>query len=215
MKLQDAIKGFMTFAIIIVNILWAAWIFAAIWRGLDLTTVFNSLLMATLCLLCWLMSRRMERLVNTNAMLAEEVQRLEDVKKFVAALRDIAKHREWDSEVADIMKEHFDENEPHDTPKVTAGFTNDVAEEDHELLYDIAKESANAIVGLVKEKNEDGLIMTADALASEWRKRTKHDYGNHRPGVRIDFRSFADDGIVVVKFDLDTVTEGTESVKED
>jgi ABC-type dipeptide/oligopeptide/nickel transport system ATPase component len=30
-----------------------------------------------------------------------------------------------------------------------------------------------------------------------------------------DFRSFADDGIVVVKFDLDTVTEGTESVKED
>lgn len=212
MKLQDAIKGFMTFAIIIVNIMWAAWILAAIWRGYDFHEVFNSLLMATLCLLCWLMSRRMERLANTNAMLAEEVQRLEDVKKFVAALHDIVKHREWDNEVADIMKEHFDENEPHDTPKVSVSFTEDVAEEDHDLLYGIAKESAKAIISLVKEKNEDGLIMTADALASEWRKRTKHDYGNHRPGVRIDFRSFADDGIVVVMFDLDTVIEGTASV---
>lgn len=212
MKLQDAIKGFMTFAIIIVNIMWAAWILTAIWRGYDFHEVFNSLLMATLCLLCWLMSRRMERLANTNAMLAEEVQRLEDVKKFVAALHDIVKHREWDNEVADIMKEHFDENEPHDTPKVSVSFTQDVAEEDHDLLYGIAKESAKAIISLVKEKNEDGLIMTADALASEWRKRTKHDYGNHRPGVRIDFRSFADDGIVVVMFDLDTVIEGTASV---
>ena len=213
MKLQDAIKGFMMFAIIIVNILWATWLFAAIWRGYDFTTVFNSLLMATLCLLCWLMSRRMERLANTNAMLAEEVQRLEDVKKFVDALRDIVKKQEVEGEVADIMKEHFDkENEPYDTPKVTVGFTDDVAEEDHELLYDIAKESAKAITELVKEKNEDGLMMTADALASEWCKRTKHDYGDHRPGVRIDYRSFADDGIVVVKFDLDTVIEGKASV---
>lgn len=104
------------------------------------------------------------------------------------------------------------QNEPHDLPAFTVGFTDDVAVEDHQLLQDIAKESAKVIADLVKEKNEDGLMMTADALASEWRKRTKHDYGDRRPGVRIDYRSFADDGIVVVIFDLDTVIEGKASV---
>ena len=58
--MKQVIKGFMVFAIIIVNIMWAAWIFVAIWRGVDFFMVFNSIIMATLCLMCWLMVRRIE-----------------------------------------------------------------------------------------------------------------------------------------------------------
>lgn len=51
------IKGFTAFAVITVNIMWAAWIFAAIWRGYDFHVVYSSVIAVTLCLLCWLMTR--------------------------------------------------------------------------------------------------------------------------------------------------------------
>ena len=62
--IKEAIKGFMVFAIIIVNIMWVAWIFVGIWRGYDFNLVFNSIITATLCLLCWLMMRQNERLME-------------------------------------------------------------------------------------------------------------------------------------------------------
>lgn len=62
--IKEAIKGFMVFAIIIVNIMWVAWIFVGIWRGYDFNLVFNSIITATLCLLCWLMMRHNERLME-------------------------------------------------------------------------------------------------------------------------------------------------------
>ncbi len=145
-------------------------------------------------------------------MCAKMAKRIRDLRAVCLVQHKMIVAMIEDEDEADAEEEDKQENEPHDTPKVTVEFTEDVAEEDHDLLYNIANESAKAITELVKEKNEDGLMMTADALASEWRKRTKHDYGDHRPGVRIDFRSFADDGIVVVKFDLDTVIEGKASV---
>lgn len=145
-------------------------------------------------------------------MCAKTTKRIRDLRAVCLVQHKMIVAMIEDEDEADAEEEDKQENEPHDTPKVTVEFTEDVAEEDHDLLYNIANESAKTITELVKEKNEDGLMMTADALASEWRKRTKHDYGDHRPGVRIDFRSFADDGIVVVKFDLDTVIEGKASV---
>ena len=145
-------------------------------------------------------------------MCAKMTKRIRDLRAVCLVQHKMIVAMIEDEDESDADEEDKQEYEPHDTPKVSVSFTEDVAEEDHDLLYGIAKESAKVIISLVKEKNEDGLMMTADALASEWRKRTKHDYGDHRPGVRIDYRSFADDGIVVVKFDLDTVIEGKASV---
>ena len=43
---------------------WAAWIFAAIYRGFNPIEVFNSIMTATLCLLLWMMVRRNECLIE-------------------------------------------------------------------------------------------------------------------------------------------------------
>lgn len=90
--------------------LWLAYIIANIIRG-NLHVAFDGIVMATLCVLCFITTKRMERLAKINAMLAEEVQMLSDVKKFVEQLREMVKKDEMEQEVADIMKEHFEKQE--------------------------------------------------------------------------------------------------------
>ena len=65
--MKETIKKFAIWAIIVVNIMWAAWIFAAIWRGYDFYIVWNSIIMVTLFLLAWRMSRRIEALTEEKA----------------------------------------------------------------------------------------------------------------------------------------------------
>lgn len=77
----------------ILCILWAAGIAVQIYRG-PLIDAFNSLLQAGLIFLVWSLGQRLERMAKFNALLAEEIQRLEDVKIFVQAMRDIVKKTE-------------------------------------------------------------------------------------------------------------------------
>ena len=93
--MKQVIKGFTVFAIIVVNIMWAAWIFVAIWRGVDFNMIFNAIMMATLCLLCWLMVQRINALTGQKRDMIElaniEHKRyhrilevIHDVKKLIA-----------------------------------------------------------------------------------------------------------------------------------
>lgn len=84
----------------ILCILWAAGIAVQIYRG-PLVDAFNSLLQAALIFLVWSLGQRLERMAKFNALLAEEIQRLEDVKIFVQAMRDIVKKTEAEQQATD------------------------------------------------------------------------------------------------------------------
>jgi hypothetical protein len=64
MIFKSIIKGLFVACVIVAIALWAAWIFAAIYRGFCTAQVFNSMLMGTLCLLLWMMVRRNEYLIE-------------------------------------------------------------------------------------------------------------------------------------------------------
>lgn len=64
MIFKSIIKGLYLACIFVTIVAWAAWIFAAIYRGFCITEVFNSMLMGTLCLLLWMMVRRNECLIE-------------------------------------------------------------------------------------------------------------------------------------------------------
>lgn len=97
--MKQVIKGFMVFAIIIVNIMWVAWIFAAIWRGADFYMVFNSIIMATLCLLCWLLMDRIEALVGQKRNMMElaemEHRRYTGLCEVIREVKKLISDGEW------------------------------------------------------------------------------------------------------------------------
>ena len=64
MILKAMIKGFLWFCIIIATIIWAAFIIAAILRGYEFHEVYQSIVTGTLCLLLWLMTRRIDHLAE-------------------------------------------------------------------------------------------------------------------------------------------------------
>lgn len=64
MIFKSIFKGLFVACVIASVATWAAWIFAAIYRGFNPTEVFNSILTATLCLLLWMMVRRNECLIE-------------------------------------------------------------------------------------------------------------------------------------------------------
>ena len=76
--MKDVIKGFLAFALITVNIMWAAQILLAIWRGADFYMVTNSVIAATCYLLMWLMVRRIEALSDSRREWMERARRLEE-----------------------------------------------------------------------------------------------------------------------------------------
>ena len=97
--MKQVIKGFMVFAIIIVSIMWAAWIFVAIWRGVDFFMVFNSIIMATLCLMCWLLTERIEALVGQKRNMIElaemEHRRFADLRNIILDIKKIIVDGAW------------------------------------------------------------------------------------------------------------------------
>ena len=64
MIFKSIFKGLFVFCVIASVTTWAAWIFAAIYRGFNSIEVFNSIMTATLCLLLWMMVRRNEQLIE-------------------------------------------------------------------------------------------------------------------------------------------------------
>lgn len=64
MIFKSIFKGLFVFCVIVSVATWAAWIFAAIYRGFNPIEVFNSIMTATLCLLLWMMVRRNECLIE-------------------------------------------------------------------------------------------------------------------------------------------------------
>ena len=97
--MKQVIKGFMVFAIIIVSIMWAAWIFVSIWRGVDFFMVFNSIIMATLCLMCWLLTERIEALVGQKRNMIElaemEHRRFSDLRNIILDIKKIIVDGAW------------------------------------------------------------------------------------------------------------------------
>lgn len=97
---RGARRGILWGLMTILCILWAAGIGAQIYRG-PLVDAFNSLLQAGLIFLVWSQGQRLERMGKVNALLAEEVQRLDDVKMFVQTMRDIVKKTEAERQATD------------------------------------------------------------------------------------------------------------------
>ena len=78
MIFKSIIKGLYLACVIVTVATWAAWIFAAIYRGFNPTEVFNSILTATLCLLLWMMVRRNEFLIEEKNRWKKEYNDLVD-----------------------------------------------------------------------------------------------------------------------------------------
>lgn len=88
---------------VIANGLWLAYIVMNIIHG-RLQPAFDGIIMATLCMLCYVATKRMERLAKINAMLAEELQRLKDVKYSMEYLRTRMEIDRMEPEVTDEEK---------------------------------------------------------------------------------------------------------------
>ena len=78
MIFKSIIKGLFVACVIVTVAIWAAWIFAAIYRGFNPTEVFNSIMTATLCLLLWMMVRRNECLIEEKNRWKKEYNDLVD-----------------------------------------------------------------------------------------------------------------------------------------
>ena len=78
MIFKSIIKGLYLACIFVTIAAWAAWIFAAIYRGFYNTEVFDSMLMGTLCLLLWMMVRRNECLIDEKNRWKKEYNDLVD-----------------------------------------------------------------------------------------------------------------------------------------
>jgi cobalamin biosynthesis protein CobD/CbiB len=78
MIFKSIFKGLFVFCVIVSVATWAAWIFAAIYRGFNPIVVLNSILMATLCLLLWMMVRRNECLIEEKNRWKKEYNDLVD-----------------------------------------------------------------------------------------------------------------------------------------
>lgn len=79
--------------ITLLGVIWMARLVVLLRLGL-MHEMFNELIMAVLCVLVYLLGQKLERMGNVNALLTEEVARLENVKAFVDAMREIVKQKE-------------------------------------------------------------------------------------------------------------------------
>ena len=103
-KVFDALMMVMHAALVA---MWMAHIIILFCHG-EMHGAFNEIIMFTLVILSYSATRRMERMAKVNALLAEEVQKLEDVKIFVQSMRDIVKKTEAEQQVAEKTEEHLE-----------------------------------------------------------------------------------------------------------